>query len=252
MTHCILVVPCFNEAARLDRDGFLGLARAIELEVLFVDDGSQDGTVQVLEELRAKASERISVLALPKNGGKAEAVRRGMLQALSRGADVVGFADADLATPPSELVRLRDKLLSSELSVVVGSRVMLMGTEIRRHLMRHLFGRAFATVAAGILQMPFYDTQCGAKYFRDTPALRSALGRPFHSRWAFDIELLGRIHIGDVEAAGLPEERFREVPLERWVAVSDSKLSIRGMTRTLFELPAIDRELKRLRKARST
>jgi dolichyl-phosphate beta-glucosyltransferase len=249
MTHCLLVVPCFNEETRLDRDAFLGLAAPSEHELLFVDDGSKDGTVRVLEELRAKAPDRIFVLPLEKNGGKGEAVRRGMLEGLSRGAAVVGFADADLATPPSELARLRDKLLANDLSVVVGSRVMLMGTEIRRHLSRHIFGRAFATVAASILDMPFYDTQCGAKYFRDTPALRAALAAPFHSRWAFDIELLGRIHIGAPGVPGVPEAQFREVPLERWVAVEDSKLSVSEMTRTLFELPLIDSELRRLRKA---
>jgi dolichyl-phosphate beta-glucosyltransferase len=250
MTHCVLVVPCFNEETRLDRESFLGIAEVTELELLFVDDGSKDGTVRALEELRARAPDRIFVLPLETNAGKGEAVRRGMLEGLARGARVVGFADADLATPPSELVRLRDKLLTSDLSVVVGSRVLLMGTEIKRHLMRHLFGRAFATVAAGILKMPFYDTQCGAKYFRDTPALRAALARPFHSRWAFDIELLGRIHIGARDVPGVPEEQFREIPLERWIAISDSKLSIAEMTRTLVELPAIDLELKRLRNAR--
>jgi dolichyl-phosphate beta-glucosyltransferase len=202
-TSCVLVVPCFNEETRLDTAAFLALAKEPGLELLFVDDGSKDGTVKVLEELRSKANEKVSVLPLPTNGGKGEAVRQGMLLGLSRGASVVGFADADLATPPGELVRLRDKLIGSDLSVVVGSRVMLMGTEIKRHLLRHLFGRAFATVAASILQMPFYDTQCGAKYFRDTPALRAALAQPFHSRWAFDIELLGRIHIGARDVPGI-------------------------------------------------
>jgi dolichyl-phosphate beta-glucosyltransferase len=250
MTHCALIVPCFNEETRLDRDSFLGLAQATDLELLFVDDGSRDGTVRALEDFREKAPDRIFVLPLEKNGGKGEAVRRGMLEGLARGASVVGFADADLATPPSELVRLRDKLLASDLSVVVGSRVLLMGTDIQRRLARHLLGRAFATVASNILEMPFYDTQCGAKYFRDTPALRAALARPFLSRWAFDIELLGRIHIGERDVAGVPKEQFREVPLERWVDVADSKIGVSGMARTLFELPAIDRELKRLRKAR--
>jgi hypothetical protein len=116
--------------------------------------------------------------------------------------------------------------------------------------MRHLFGRGFATAAAIILDMPFYDTQCGAKYFRDTPALRAALARPFHSRWAFDIELLGRIHIGTPGVKGIPETLFREVPLERWVGVGESKLNVREMARTLLELPIIDRELRRLRKTR--
>jgi glycosyltransferase involved in cell wall biosynthesis len=247
--NCALVVPCFNEAERLDHAALLALAGAAWREVLFVDDGSTDGTVGVLEELRSKEPERIRILSLERNRGKGEAVRRGMLEVLSRGATLVGFADADLATPPDEVVRLRDELAASDWSVVVGSRVLLMGTRIERHLSRHLVGRLFATFAASVLQMPFYDTQCGAKVFRDTPALRAALAHPFLSRWAFDIELLGRLHIGTREAPGIPLEQFREIPLRQWVDVANSKLSLGAMTKTLLDLPKIDRELTRLRMA---
>jgi glycosyltransferase involved in cell wall biosynthesis len=247
--NCALVVPCFNEETRLDRAALLALAEAPRLELLFVDDGSTDGTVRVLEELRSKEPDRIRVLPLDRNVGKAEAVRQGMLQALTRGVAIVGFADADLATPPDELVRIRDELAANEWSVAVGSRVLLMGARIERHLARHVVGRLFATLAANILRMPFYDTQCGAKFFRDTPALRAALAHPFLSRWAFDIELLGRLRIGTGDAPGIALEQFREVPLRRWVAVSDSKLSFGGMTKTLLDLAKIDRELTRLRTA---
>ena len=250
MARCLLVVPCFNEEARLDRAAFSALACAPDLHLLFVDDGSSDGTLRVLEGLRAASPGRVTVLGLPTNAGKGEAVRQGMLAGLARGMDVVGFADADLATPPDELVRLRDELLASDLKVVVGSRVMIMGTNIKRHLWRHILGRAFATVAANILDMPFYDTQCGAKYFRDTPALHEALARPFLSRWVFDLELLGRLHIGSRAGEAIPMEQFREIPLRQWVAVADSKLTVRSMSRVLLDLPRIDRELARLRAAR--
>jgi dolichyl-phosphate beta-glucosyltransferase len=252
MTNCMLVIPCFNEEARLDRAAFLSLAQAPHLSLLFVDDGSSDGTARVLEQLCAQAPKQIHVLILERNVGKGEAVRRGMLEALSRGVDIVGFADADLATPPDELVRLRDELIASDLSVAVGSRVLLMGTDIKRHLWRHLVGRLFATFAATILEMPFYDTQCGAKYFRDTPTLRAALSSPFVSRWVFDIELLGRLYIGTGEIAGIPMDKFREITLRRWVDVADSKLSLPGMTKALLDLPVIDRELTRLRAAART
>src|SRR4029077_16842112 len=112
---------------------------------------------------------------------------------------------------------------------------------------RHLLGRVFATFAANIVKMPFYDTQCGAKFFRDTPALRAALVRPFLSRWAFDIELLGRLRIGPPDVPGLPVADFREVPLERWIDIPDSKLRMIGMAKTLAELALIDRDLARMR-----
>jgi glycosyltransferase involved in cell wall biosynthesis len=249
MTSSVLVVPCFNEERRLDRAAFLDLATTPELDLLFVDDGSKDGTLAVLRALEATSPGKIGVLAIEKNGGKGEAVRQGMLEGLRLGAGVVGYADADLATPPRELLRLRDRVDGNGPSVIVGSRVLVVGTQIERSLKRHLLGRVFATFAANIVQMPFYDTQCGAKYFRDTPALRAALAMPFLSRWAFDIELLGRLRIGTPEVPGLPADDFREVPLEQWTDIPDSKLGMGGMARTLADLARIDRELARRRRA---
>jgi dolichyl-phosphate beta-glucosyltransferase len=249
MTRSALVVPCFNEEKRLDRAAFARLAQAEDLTLLFVDDGSKDGTLGVLRELERQRPGAIRILAIEKNGGKGEAVRRGMLEALDRGAGIVGYGDADLATPPEELLRLRDRARDGGPSVVVGSRVLVVGTQIERSLVRHLLGRVFATFAANIVQMPFYDTQCGAKFFRDTPALRAALSRPFMSRWAFDIELLGRLRIGSRDVPGLSIADFREIPLERWVDIPDSKLRMAGMVKTLADLARIDRELARMRRA---
>jgi glycosyltransferase involved in cell wall biosynthesis len=249
MTRSVLVVPCFNEEKRIDRTAFAALAKTDDLTVLFVDDGSKDGTLGVLRELEARAPSKIRVLAVEKNGGKGEAVRKGMLDGLALGASVVGYGDADLATPPAELLRLERKVVEGGPSVVVGSRVLVVGTQIERSLVRHLLGRVFATFAANIVEMPFYDTQCGAKFFRDTPALRAALAKPFLSRWAFDIELLGRLRIGTRDVPGLPIADFREVPLERWIDIPDSKLRMGGMAKTLADLARIDRELARMRRA---
>jgi len=249
MTSCVLVVPCFNEEKRLDRAAFVDLAKTEDLALLFVDDGSKDGTLGVLRELERKLPAKMGVLALEPNGGKGEAVRRGMLEGLQRGAKVVGYADADLATPPEELLRLWKKLDDGRLGVVVGSRVLFVGTQIERKVVRHLLGRVFATFAANIVKMPFYDTQCGAKFFRDTPALRAALERPFISRWAFDIELLGRLRIGTRDVPGLSVADFREVPLERWIDIPESKLRMGGMAKTLTDLARIDRDLAKMRLA---
>ena len=69
----------------------------------------------------------------------------------------------------------------------------MMGTDIRRSAVRHYTGRLFATAGSLVLGVPVYDTQCGAKAFRVTDALRAALAEPFVSRWAFDVEVLGRL-----------------------------------------------------------
>ena len=104
MTDPVVVVPCFNEARRLSPQGFLPLLE--RARILFVDDGSSDGTLGLLDQIAEALPGRASVLALPENGGKAEAVRQGLLAAIASGATVVAYLDADLAAPADEMVRL--------------------------------------------------------------------------------------------------------------------------------------------------
>ncbi|HWO08020.1 MAG TPA: glycosyltransferase, partial [Polyangiaceae bacterium] len=99
----VVVVPCFDEAARLDSARFAGFARAERsMRFLFVDDGSRDRTREVLLAL-AQSSTRVDVLALERNAGKGEAIRRGMLRAFELEPAFVAYFDADLATPLEEL-----------------------------------------------------------------------------------------------------------------------------------------------------
>jgi dolichyl-phosphate beta-glucosyltransferase len=227
-----LVVPCFNEAARLDGAAFLGLAAARPgLRLLFVDDGSADGTAELLEGLRARSGGAVEVLRLAANGGKAEAVRRGLLAALDGGASVTGYADADLATPPAELVRMVDDMAAAPVAVLLASRIRLLGSRVERRAARHYLGRVFATMASLALGIPVYDTQCGAKLFRASPLLRAALAVPFRSRWGFDVELLERLLVGAGGLAPLGERDLRELPLREWRDVGGSKLRFSAMLR---------------------
>ena len=236
-----LVIPCFNEADRLPRDSIRELLAGSDLGLVLVDDGSSDGTGALLDELAAGSADRIRVLRLDRNRGKAEAVRHGLLAALDR-SDAVGYADADFATPADELVRLARLLAGSDSAAVIGSRVAMLGATIQRSAVRHYLGRVFATGASLSLGRPVYDTQCGAKLFRVTPTLRSALERPFRSRWAFDVELLGRLWSAD------PAAQIVEVPLRRWVDVGRSKVKPSAMLRTGLELVLIARDLRRARR----
>ena len=106
--RCVVVVPCYNEAARLQPLLFSEfLAEDQQVDFLFVNDGSTDRTLDVLETLRKKHPDRIRVLDKQPNGGKAEAVRSGMLAAIAlEGVAVTGFWDADLATPLNVIPQL--------------------------------------------------------------------------------------------------------------------------------------------------
>ena len=239
-----VVVPCYNEAERLDELPLLAfLDGCAEASLLFVDDGSTDATAARLAALAARRPARIEVLSLRPNGGKAEAVRRGMLMALGRSAALVGYLDADLSTPPGELFRLRAAFERPGVAAVLGARVALLGTDIERSAVRHYLGRVFASAASIVLQARVYDTQCGAKLFRTSPALDAALATPFLSRWAFDVELLGRLLTGGPASAPLPLTAIVEVPLTTWHDVKGSKLSPVAMARTLADLGRIGLDL---------
>jgi dolichyl-phosphate beta-glucosyltransferase len=225
----VVVIPCFNEAARLDIPALAPLSRA-GLTILIVDDGSTDATATLAERAG------LYVLRRP-HRGKAETVRAGLSWAIAEGADVAGWLDADLATPADEWLRLHDALVAdASLRMVLGSRVAHLGAHIERRAVRHYLGRVFATAASLTLGLPVYDTQCGAKVLRLDPLVVQALSLPFSTTWAFDVELIQRLlH------AGLSPEAFREVPLTHWRDVSDGRLGIRGMARGASELAQLAR-----------
>lgn len=247
----VVVVPCYNEARRLQREGFLQFLRFRGVQLLFVDDGSTDDTHAVLQGLAAEMHGRAWVLALPQNAGKGEAVRRGLAAALAQGAEFVGYFDADLATPPEEMCRLFSILVRSQAQGAIAARVGLLGTRIDRKLTRHYLGRVFATAASLILQLPVYDTQCGAKAFRRSDALIAALSTPFSSRWAFDVELIGRL-VDGAPPAGEDEPVLVEMPLKAWADVDGSKLSLADWPRMGIDLARVGLSLARWRRSSET
>lgn len=239
-----LVVPCYNEATRLPVDRFVAFARANDVRLVFCDDGSTDATSAVLDELVARAGGRAEKVTFETNRGKAEAVRRGLLHALTTGADVVGYLDADLATPIEELPSMLAHFDEPDVLAVTGARIQLQGTQIERRPLRHYAGRIFATIAALVLGTVYYDTQCGAKLFRREPVLDAALAEPFHSPWIFDVELLGRLMIGAARSPSGPRT-IREHPLTCWREVGGSKVRPSAFVRAPLELLRVFAELRR-------
>jgi glycosyltransferase involved in cell wall biosynthesis len=238
----IVVVPCFNEAKRFDLaafDAFLARSRGITL--LLVDDGSTDDTPLIHERLRQCHPQRVLTLRLSANVGKAEAVRRGLQLAIRRRAAFAGYWDADLATPLETIPRFEAILQTRpELMLVIGSRVALLGRQIRRRWRRHLLGRAFATAASLVLQLPVYDTQCGAKLFRVTPATANLFRRPFRTRWIFDVEILARIvTMSRADSFAPAAGTIYEYPLESWHDVQGSRLQSRDFITAALDLAGI-------------
>jgi len=233
-----IVVPCYNEAQRLDCDSFeRALAEDPLLEFIFVNDGSKDATLTVLQGLQQRVGSRAQVLDVQPNGGKANAVRRGVLRAFELEPEVIGYWDADLATPLRCIELFAREMEHRKVSLILGSRVRLMGRNIARSPMRHYIGRGFATLAAFSLGFPVYDTQCGAKLFRASPVFRNAFAEPFEMTWTFDVELLHRLNGESAHAAGFEILRdCVEFPLPEWVDAPGSKLTFGQYPRVLQEL----------------
>ena len=244
MSRLALVIPCYNEEHRLPADELRGFAApGFELEIVFVNDGSSDGTLALLERLHEEDPRRFHVINLAQNSGKAEAVRQGILAALERKPDYTGFWDADLATPLNELPVFVDILdTRPNVQMVMGARVRLLGREISRHASRHYFGRIGATLISQTLRLAVYDTQCGAKLFRATGDTRHVFSTPFLSRWIFDVEVIARY----VRLWGrdLAARSIVEYPVRQWHDVKGSKLKSHDFARALRDLWRIRRAYK--------
>ena len=229
MSTCTVVVPCYNESARLDSEAFAAFAQRAGVRLLFVDDGSTDGTLEMLTRLAQRCPAHMRVHSLARNSGKAEAVRLGLLEACAERPDYVAFWDADLATPLDEVLEFMQLLdRRRDIEMVFGARVGLLGRSIRRHMARHYLGRVFATAASLVLGIPIYDTQCGAKMFRVSDHIVDQLREPFVGGWIFDVEMIAR----DIKArrgTSLPrtESVIYEYPLPVWRDVAGSKIKLR-------------------------
>lgn len=226
-----IVVPCFNEGARLKPQDFLAfLEGQPDAHLVLVDDGSSDGTWEILEAIRSQGEGQVTTLRLDENRGKAEAVRRGVLHILGDWGtdegrvDFLGYWDADLSTPLAYLPLFLEAM--EELPyrrLVMGSRVKLLGRHIVRKPLRHYTGRVFATLASLSLDLPVYDTQCGAKLFRADWELEEVFSRPFSDPWIFDVEILARLRqLWGSET----ESRVFELPLPSWEHMGGSKVRL--------------------------
>ena len=242
MSASIIVIPCFNEEKRLEVLQFRKHAITHPShQFLFVNDGSSDRTALILDDLKAAAPDSFDVLHLPQNQGKAEAVRQGMLLAMQADVDYAGFWDADLATPldiiPDFVAQLDQ---TPQLSMVIGSRVKLLGRQIERQQLRHYLGRIFATAASVVLKLPIYDSQCGAKLFRVTPESETLFSTPFITNWIFDVELMARARqLEKFYQCRALEDTVYELPLTRWMDVAGSKVKPHDFLKAFFELCSI-------------
>lgn len=237
-----IIIPCYNEASRMKKEDFIRFASEHpQINFLFVNDGSTDNTLAVLEHL-AKQHPNMHYLDVQPNGGKAEAVRKGMMYTVQNlFSDFIGFWDADLATPLFEINNFVHNIQRKDFDIVTGLRLMRLGADVKRKSSRHYLGRCFATTAAIALKLPVYDTQCGAKLYK--ASIVSALfSEPFITRWLFDVELLARYKkVFGIEQA---INKIYEYPVLAWEDVNGSQVKTKDFFKAPYELWKIIRKYK--------
>ncbi len=237
--YCVgVVIPCYNEEERLSGEEFRNFAhRNLGYHLCFVNDGSTDNTLEVLEGLRKGNEDTISVYNCEKNGGKAEAVRQGMLH-LSKDPqlDYIGYLDADLSTDFRDFNDLVKTLQTSDFKIVSGSRMSRMGANITKESARKIISMTINLIIRAILRMPFNDTQCGAKIM-DKDIVENMFSKKFITRWLFDVEIFIRMrkHYGRKKVQSL----ICEQPLKRWIHADGSKLSMKDSIKIVGQLAKI-------------
>jgi glycosyltransferase involved in cell wall biosynthesis len=238
--RCVgVVIPCYNEEERLLSKEFTDyIDKNSGYHLCFVNDGSKDKTLEVLHKLKKGREDFITVYDCEKNGGKAEAVRQGMLyMAKQEDLDYIGFLDADLST---DLADFDDLVITIEnndkYKIVSGSRISRMGANITKESARKIISMTINFIIRKILSMDFKDTQCGAKIFHKD-VIDVSFGEKFVTQWIFDVEIFRRItlHFGLEKA----KEMLCEQPLKRWIHADGSKLSMKDSVKIVGQLGQI-------------
>lgn len=226
-----VVIPAYNEALRIGRT-LVKVRQYLEsrnypAELIVVDDGSTDGTPDLLREAAARFP-AMQVLRNEPNRGKGYSVRRGVLEA--RG-DFVLFADADLSAPIEETNKLLAAIENARADAAVGSRALnrrLIG--VHQPWPRELAGKTFNLAVGLFTGLKIHDTQCGLKLFRRA-----------NTRRAFELQRVTGFGF-DPEALFLIERlggKIVEVPV-RWDDNPATKVHfLRDATRMFLDLVAL-------------
>ena len=183
-----LVLPVYN-GERYLADTFGALleffAPRRPLDIVVVNDGSRDSTAAIVRQW-ASTHPQIRLLQHASNRGKGAAVRTGVL---ASGGALIGFCDVDLPVPVEHIEQLF-RTLEEGAEIVIASRALSQSVlVVPPSALRHLLSRSFNRIVRALFALPFHDTQCGLKGFRQAAA-REVFSQALVDGFAFDVELL--------------------------------------------------------------
>lgn len=223
-----MIIPAYNEQDRIGRtleaygDFFKRRkGKNFDFEIIVVANACKDNTAGVVRE-KAKKYKEIKLLDF-EQGGKGFAVKQGFKEALKSKAGLIGFVDADLATPPEAYFDLIKNIGSYE-GIIASRYIKGSVLKPKQSFSRIFIGRVFNLIVRSLFLMPYQDTQCGAKLFK-RKAIEQALDKLNISQWAIDIDLLYNLRkIGF---------RVKEYP-STWQDIGGSKLDIKKASAQMF------------------
>ena len=211
-----VVIPAYNEEIRI-RESLIE-ARSffnksdLDYEMIVVDDGSSDRTVEIVRNVSSDIP-NLKLVRYKENRGKGYALRTGVL--VTKG-DPVLVMDADLSTPMEELWKLMPYLTEGQADLAIGSRALALSDIIRKQpWWRQGMGKIFNSIVRVLVIDGFSDTQCGFKLFTGSVA-RELFGQAMVDRFAYDVEILA--------LAAHKGYRIAEVPI-RWINSPESKVN---------------------------
>lgn len=221
-----IVIPAYNEEERiLPTIGAIASYVSdlnIAWELIVADDGSRDQTAALVEGLRFA---NLRLLRAEKNGGKGNAVHRGMLAARGR---YILFADADNSTPIEEINKLLAKVRDEGYDIAIGSRATTGAEEGHKSMLRHLLSGGLRLMVRNVFRIGVRDTQCGFKMYTREAAHRLHQAQTIMG-FSFDLEIL--------YLAAKWGYRVAEVPVS-WIDAPGSKVDtakeVRRFLRDLF------------------
>jgi glycosyltransferase involved in cell wall biosynthesis len=223
-----IVIPAYNEEQRLpaslDKIVAFLKEKNYKSEIIVVDDGSSDKTLEVVKDYSTHnhSVAKIRIIQNPRNMGKGYSVRNGMLQAAGR---LILFTDADLSAPIEEAPKLIDPILRGECDVAIGSRGLKESViPVRQPILRELSGRIFNLFVRAISGLKIKDTQCGFKAFRREAAAEAFTWQTIYG-FGFDVEVL---YIAQQRGW-----RIREVPVV-WRNVLGTKVRVLSDSWVMF------------------
>lgn len=228
----VVIVPCFNEADRLNLFYFNELSKIQNTIWIFIDDGSTDNTSQILKKLSTKTN--VMNLRIDRNMGKSNAIAYGMDFASHEFSNIewIGFLDSDGAFASEDVARII-KMANSikRFDAIYTSRVKMAGRNIKRNNVRHVIARLITSLFGLVWREIPYDTQSGFKLYRYSDDYKSLFIEPFKTKWFFDIELSIRYLKCKEKEINVWEE-----PVTSWLDIPGSKINHRQVFRISLEV----------------